>query len=61
MSLNKSYRGSLKVRINSKTACSLSFALIIKSILGLQGGRVVTRGLCFRLWRPVIAAGVGSE
>lgn len=61
MSLTRSKPGSLNVRMSSKTACSLSLASIMRSIVGGHGGNVATRGLCFLRWRPVIADGVGSE
>ena len=61
MSLKVSKPGSLKVLMSSNTACSLSFASIMRSISSGHGGNVATRGLCFRRWRPVIAEGVGSE
>lgn len=61
MSLMRSKPGSLNVRMSSKTACSLSLASIMRSIVGGHGGSVATRGLCFLRWRPVMADGVGSE
>ena len=61
ISLMRSKPGSLNVRISSNTACSLSLASIMRSIVGGHGGKVATRGLCFLRWRPVMADGVGSE
>ncbi|KAG7146674.1 hypothetical protein HYQ46_004518 [Verticillium longisporum] len=56
-SLKVSYPGSLKARISSKTACSLSLASIMRSMSSAHGGSVRTLGECFLLSLGVTALG----